>query len=381
VNDLVALALPGGPRFIDELRRAWDDGDAVLPLDPRLPAPALDAVIAALRPARVVTEHHQRSLAGLPVNEGDALVVATSGTTGVPKGVVLTHDAVLASAQATTARLGVDPAVDSWLACLPLAHIGGLSVVTHALASKTEVTVLPGFDAAAVDASEATLVSLVPTALARIDPDRWRVIVLGGSTPPEGRPANCVTTYGLTETGSGVVYNGVPLDGVEVRVDDQDQIWLRAPMLLRAYRDGTDPKDRHGWFPTGDLGRWHDGVLTVLGRADELIKTGGEKVWPADVEAVLSRLGSVGQVAIVGLDDPEWGQRVVAVVVPDGPTPPSLEELRAAVKAELPPWCAPKELVLVDRLPRTALGKLQRRALSGLLAGPPGQSASEEAQG
>src|SRR5439155_27241330 len=133
--------------------------------------------------------------------------------------------AVRASALATSRRLVVDPEADHWLACLPLAHVGGLSVVTRALVTDTPLSLLPGFDAAAVDGSPATLVSLVATALRRIDPSRWRVIVLGGSAPPASLPPNVVTTYGMTETGSGVVYNGLPLAGVEARVDEQ--IWLR----------------------------------------------------------------------------------------------------------------------------------------------------------
>src|SRR5437879_3032321 len=144
-----------------------------------------------------------------PVEDGDALVVATSGTTGEPKGVVLTHDAVEASARATSDRLAVDPARDTWLSYLPLAHIGGLSVVTRALVTGTPLT----FD---VEAG-ATLVSLVPTQLRRLDARAFRTIVLGGAAPPEDRPANCVVTYGMTETGSGVVYDGVPLAGVQVR--------------------------------------------------------------------------------------------------------------------------------------------------------------------
>ena len=225
---------------------------------------------------------------GDEVDDGDALVVATSGSTGAPKGVVLTHDAIAASAEATSRRLEVTTD-DHWLACLPLSHVGGLSVVTRALHTGTRLTVLPGFDADAVAAVGATLVSLVATALRRIDPSIFRTIVLGGSRPPADRPPNTVTTYGMTETGSGVVYDGVPLDGVEVRLDDDAEVWLRGPMLMRCYRDGSSPFDADGWLPTGDLGRWlDDGRLHVDGRRGDLIITGGENVWPEAVEAILA---------------------------------------------------------------------------------------------
>ena len=248
-------------------------------------------------------------------------MLATSGTTGEPKGVVLTHDAVRASALATSARLGVTPA-DHWLACLPLSHVGGLSVVTRAMVTGTPVTVLPGFDADRVEREAA-----VARRSSRWSPPPstgstralFRTIVLGGARPPAGLPPNVVTTYGMTETGSGVVYDGVPLDGVEVRLDDDGQIHLRGPMLLRAYRDGTDPRDADGWLPTGDLGSWApDGRLVVHGRAGDLIITGGENVWPEPVEAVIAGLRGVGGVAVAGVDDPTWGQRVVAFVELDG---------------------------------------------------------------
>ena len=366
--DLVALALPGGPAFVEALRRIWDRGDAAAPIDPRLPSPARAALLQALAPGRVADEEGEHALAGgRPVEPGDALVVTTSGTTGTPRGVVLTHDAVVASARASSARLAVD-GHDGWLACLPLSHVGGLSVVTRAVVTGTPLTVLPGFDAPTVEAAAragSTLVSLVPTALRRIDPALFRVIVLGGSRPPTERPANTVTTYGLTESGSGVVYDGRPLDGVEVRVTDDGEILLRAPMLLRCYRDGTDPKDADGWLRTGDLGGWReDGRLRVQGRRGDLIVTGGENVWPEPVEVRLGDHPAVTEVVVAGRDDEEWGQRVVAFVVPRaGAVKPSLDELRRWVKEELPAWCAPRELVLVDEIPRTALGKPRRDAL------------------
>jgi O-succinylbenzoic acid--CoA ligase len=366
---LTVVEARGGDAFVDRLRRAWDDGDAVLPLDPRLPAPARARVLAAAHPDR-------------PVEDGDALVVATSGTTGDPKAAVLTHDAVAASARATSRRLGVDAATDRWLACLPLAHVGGLSVLTRALVTGTPLTVHDGFDADAVEAAAragCTLVSLVPTALRRIDAGLFRTVVLGGSAMPPDLPANVVTTYGMTETGSGVVYDGVPLDDVEVRVVG-GEVQLRAPMLLRAYRDGTVPTSADGWYPTGDAGAWDAaaGRLQVFGRVGDLIITGGENVWPAAVERVLARVPAVGEVAVVGRADPEWGQRVVALVVPAaGADPPTLDGLRAAVRRELPAYAAPRELRLVDALPRTGSGKVARAALGAPeRAGGPSEQAS-----
>jgi len=349
----VLVALPArGRRFVEGLRAAWDAGDAVLPVDPRLPAAAVSALVAALR-------------AGDPVEPGDALVVATSGTTGAPKGVVLTHEQVAASADATSAALGVDPTRHRWLACLPLAHVGGLSVVTRAWHTGTPLEVHDGFDAAAVDGAAragCTHVSLVGTALARIDATAWERIVLGGSAPPPDRPANAVATYGLTETGSGVVYDGHPLPGVELAIDD-GEVLVRGPMVARRYRDGTPVVDDAGWLRTGDLGRLDDGVLTVFGRRGDLIITGGENVHPEPVEQRLRAHPAVADAAVVGRPDPEWGQRVVAVLelVP-GAGEPSLEELRDWVRAVLPAYAAPKA-VEVRPLPRTSLGKVRRTEL------------------
>jgi O-succinylbenzoic acid--CoA ligase len=287
---------------------------------------------------------------GRPVEEGDALVMPTSGTTGQPRGAVLTHDAVRASARASSARLGVGPG-DSWLSMLPLSHVGGLSVIIRSLVTGTPL----------VFEGEATLTSMVPTQLLRSDPSRFRAVLLGGQAPPADLPPNIVVTYGMTETGSGVVYDGAPLDGVEVRVED-GRIFVRGPMLLRCYRDGADPKDAGGWLDTGDGGRIEGGRLHVDGRLSDLIVTGGENVWPAPVEAILREHPQVADVAVVGRTDPEWGQRVTAVVVPAG-EPPTLDGLRAFVKERLPAYAAPKELVLTDRLERTALGKLRRSGL------------------
>ncbi len=328
-----------GPAFVDALRRAWDAGDAVAPVDPRLPPAARDAI-------RRVFALDQ------PVEPGDALVIATSGTSGEPKAVVLTHDAIAASADASNAALAVSSA-DSWLSCLPLAHIGGLSVITRALHSGTPVV----FDGAA------TLVSFVPTMLGRVDPSPFRRILLGGAAAPSGLPPNVVRTYGMTETGSGIAYDGRPLAGVELGIDG-GEVHVRGPQLLRCYRDGTDPKDADGWFATGDAGTIADGVLHVDGRIGDVINTGGEKVWPIAVERALEGCAGIAEVAIAGRPDDEWGQRVVAFAVAVDPSnPPRLDALRAQVKETLPAYCAPKELVLTAALPRTASGKVQRDRL------------------
>ncbi len=297
VPELVALDLPGGMGFVDALQAIWDTGDAAAPLDPRLPAARAnrDARRAcAPRGSSAPTGSSMHCADGLPVEDGDALVVATSGTSGMPKGVVLTHDAIAASARATSARLGIDPARHTWLACLPLAHIGGLSVVTRSIVTGTPVVVMPGFEAEAVEEAgrtgRATHVSLVTTALQRLDPSVFACVLLGGSKAPDALPPNVVSTYGMTETGSGVVYDGRPLEGVEVsfrprperaaewtrRTRADGATWRRArscsgpPCSSAATATGTTgastvPTARRDWFATGDAGRLEaDGKLVRL---------------------------------------------------------------------------------------------------------------------
>jgi O-succinylbenzoic acid--CoA ligase len=348
VPELVAIDVAQGPSLSELLEDVWGRGDAACVVDRRLGASARAAQLDALAPTRHLVADGEQVLerrvpAGRGTEPGDALVVLTSGSASSPRAVVLTHDAVAASATATSSRLGASPGDDRWLCCLPCAHIGGLAVVTRALLTGTPLEIHPGFDPARVAASAragATLTSLVATALRRLnEPGAFRRILLGGAAPPTDVPANVVATWGMTETGSGVVYDGVPLDGV-------------GP-------DGT-----RGWLATGDGGTVEGGIVRVHGRLAEMITTGGEKVWPAEAEAAIATHPRVAAVAVWKRSDPVWGERVVAWVVPQGAAP-SLDELRDHVIASLPPWCAPKELVVVSELPRAASGKVARRLLDG----------------
>ncbi len=371
MRELIALDLPAGPAFLQALLSAWEDGDAVLPLDSKAPPAHTAAMLDAMRPAAVVDadgERHKLS-ASIPVEEGDALVVLTSGTTGQPKGAVHTHRGIEYAAFCSSTAAGVI-ANSCWLACLPLSHVGGLSVVTRAVLTGTALQMLERADPAQIAAAQregATHVSLVPTLIRRIDPEPFHSILLGGSAIPVERPSNTIATYGMTETFGGVVYEGLALNGVEMRTTPTGLIELRSPTMLRSYRDGSNPLDAQGWLRTGDVGQIDSatGMLTVLGRVDEMIVTGGEKVWPHAVEAVLLQHGSVSEVAVIGVADPEWGQRVVALVVAQpGRVPLSLQAARELVRNQLPVASAPKEIRLVDSLPRTSVGKLRRMTLT-----------------
>ena len=363
MNELICLDMPCGPQMVDRIRRAWDEGDAIFPLDQRLPAPARAMVMDAVMPTKVATVNDETNISGTFVETGDAVVVATSGTTGRPKAVVHTLDAVVASAQATSQRLGVTSS-DKWLACLPPSHVGGLSVILRSIVTNTPLIAVPSFSAEAYDAAAregATLVSLVSTALQRVDNTKFRTIVLGGARPPKDRPANTVTTYGMTETGSGVVYDGVPLENVDIEIRESI-IYLKAPMLMRVYRDGVSPLTHDGWLRTGDIGTFENGRLTVEGREGDLIITGGENVWPEDVEAAIRTSPMVTDVCVAGVPDDEWGQLVTAWIVANEQTP-SLEDIRSHVKETLPAHCAPRHIEIVSEIPRTSLGKPKRAEL------------------
>jgi o-succinylbenzoate---CoA ligase len=377
VPGLVAIDLPGGAAFVEAVRRVWDRGDAVFPLDRRLPPASRSSSLATVAPTSILDATGEHRLdAGRPVEVGDALVVTTSGSSGTPKAAVITHAAVTAAAVATSERLAVTSG-DRWLCCLPLAHVGGFGVLSRALITGTPLTVHDGFDAATVQRAAAdgcTLVSLVATALSRIDPAVFRTILLGGGRPPAHRPPNAIATYGLTETGGGIVYDGSPLPGVSLAIaepdtDGEGEVLIRSATSLRTYRDGSTPIDAEGWLHTDDLGRiLDDGRLQVIGRRGDVIVTGGEKVWPEPVEDVIRGIVGVADVIVLGVDDRDWGQRVVAAIVPaSGTDAPSLDTVRGHVRAHLPPFAAPKAVHVFESLPRTSLGKPRRGLLRTMI--------------
>ena len=325
-------------------------------------------------------------------DDADPILVRTSGSTGQPKDVRLSRAAVLASARAAHARLG---GPGRWLSALPVTGVGGLQVLVRSLLAGHEPVLLD--DHADLDAALDALLrapapsrytSLVPTQLHRLaEAGRLELlapldaVLLGGAaTDPDllararAAAVRVVRTYGMSETSGGCVYDGVPLDGVQVRVvdagaDGTGRVQLAGPVLFDGYGD----RPRAGaWFDTADLGRLDDaGVLSVVGRADDVVVSGGVNVPLPAVERALRALPQVHDAAVAGVPDPEWGTRVVAVVVPadaaclDGVR---VEALRDALEdAGLPrPW-APRDVVLVDAVPLLPGGKVDRLAVRDLV--------------
>ncbi|MGI8984215.1 MAG: class I adenylate-forming enzyme family protein [Acidimicrobiales bacterium] len=341
------------------IHTAWGDGDAVLVVDPYAPEAEVERIVGRMQPDAGVAPEA-------------AAVAVTSGTSGEPKGVELTWDGLAASAAAIWEALGLGTD-DRWLACLPLHYVAGLAVLGRAWVMGTPVTVLDGFDVARVAAADATLVSLVPTMLRRLreagaDTGRFRRILLGGG-PVRERGPNIVATYGLSETWGGVVHDGHPLAGVELSIGEKDEILVRAAMVMRGYR--LDPEATagaftgDGWLRTGDAGAIDSGGrLRVVDRLKDLIISGGVNVSPSEVEAVLSRHPGVADVCVAGAPDEQWGERVVAYVIPTDPgAPPALADLRAFAAGELSAAKLPRQVVITGKIPRTAGGKPLRRLL------------------
>jgi O-succinylbenzoic acid--CoA ligase len=273
---------------------------------------------------------------------------------------VHTHDSIKAAVTNTGARLGCS-AADHWLACISLAHVGGLSVVLRALHFGSQLTIEGRANRETIESAlknGANMTSLVPTIFRSVDISNFRTVLIGGAHAPTNLPSNAISTYGLTETFGGVVYNGSPIDGVEIRIGTDSEIEIRCDSLLRTYRNGIDPKNSEGWLHTGDLGEFKDGKLSVLGRKDDLIKTGGYKVWPITIETSLKQHEAIADVIVSGTPDEKWGQAVTAwVVLRKDAINVRLEDLSKHVRLTLPDYCAPKKVFIVDEIPRSSLGK------------------------
>lgn len=348
-------------------------GPAVLPMpaDPALAA----RVRGALRP-------------GEPLERDDvALVVPTSGSTGEPKGVLLTAAALRASAAATEERLG---GPGRWLLAIPATHIGGVQVLVRSVLAGTEPVVSPAPDPEVFAAATGALgsgrryTSLVPTQLGRLlrSPagaaalTAYDAVLLGGAAAaPQLLEAaaragvRVVTTYGMSETSGGCVYDGVPLAGVRVALRDGGRVALAGPVLAAGYRlrpDLTAQAFAAGWYVTGDHGRLDDGRLTVLGRVDDVVVTGGENVAPAAVEAALAGHPAVAEAAVFGVPDADWGERVVAAVVLREGCALPLAEAREHVAVRVSRVAAPRELRVLAALPLLPSGKIDRTALRSM---------------
>ena len=369
------------------LRRVLDGSVACLPV------PAGDS-----RDVAIETERLCAALApDAPIDDDVSLVISTSGTTGTPKGAQHTPDTLAASARATERHLG---GPGNWLLALPPYHIAGLQVLLRPLRSGFTPAVLDlgnGFDttvfAHALDTMDGPrrYTSLVPnqllkvlesptatTALAGVD-----AVLVGGAATPEplqrraiesGIPI--VRTYGMSETAGGCVYDGIPLDGVTIRIDEPTEgvgrVILGGPMIAHGYRNLPDHPafTEPVWFRTDDLGRVDAGVLSIVGRADEAISTGGLTVIPQVVEAAILDDPSVAECAVLGLPDERLGERVVAVVVPAPDRSIRTTLLTGAVAERLGRHAAPREVIVVDELPRRGPGKVDRRALRSRYAPP-----------
>jgi len=372
-------------RLLEPLARALDGtGPAIAPIDASLPAAKIRQLLDALQPASVID--HDGEVTGRSISAGispdTAVIITTSGSTGEPKGVELSAAALSHSARASLARVGARPG-ERWLLCLPASHVAGVQVLVRSLLAGTTPAIAPAATAAALAASGCAHLSVVPTQLVRLldEPGGaaalagFAAVLVGGAAAgaqvlDQAREAGvtAVTTYGMSETCGGCVYDGVPLDGVRVRAGADGRLRVSGPVLMNRYHgrpDLTREALDGGEFVTSDLGTVAgDGQVGIRGRADDVINTGGHKVVPGEVAAALSSCPGVREVVVVGRPDPEWGERVTAVVVPADPAdPPGLELLRIHVRETLPRYASPSEVVLTEAIPVLPSGKPDLAAL------------------
>ena len=377
-GERVAITLPPGEPFVVALHAVLLLGAVAIPIDPRLApseaarqadgaAVVVDAELAGPVDARTpIRATHDLDAA--------AIVVHTSGTSSSARAVELTYGNWLWSALGSAAALGRDPD-ERWLCCLPLSHVGGLSILMRSVIGATTAVVHERFDtdrvlAALRDPAGPTMVSLVPTTLSRLldaglqRPPALRWALLGGAAIGEkllvrarGAGVPVASTYGMTEACSQVLTHGRPLFCTRVGLADDSEILVSGPTVA----PGSGPTLRTG--DRGEIGA--DGRVVVLGRADDMIISGGENVAPAEVEAMLEAHSAVAEAAVFGRADPEWGQRVVAVVVLRDAVAVDPDALRAWCAERLARHQTPKTVELrADPLPRTPSGKLLRRDLT-----------------
>lgn len=337
------------------------------------------------------------------VADGTAVVIGTSGSTGIPKRVVISGEALRASAEATAARIGAG----RWLLALPAGYVAGLQVLVRSVvAGTTPVMLGGGFSARAfaeatlpllATGSEQLYTSLVPAQLATLVDaaddatvrgalQAYTAILVGGQALPEplreaaaALGARLVRTYGSSETSGGCVYDGSPLETAAVRTVD-GELWIAGPMLADGYlgdpalTQRTFVRDEHGirWYRTGDLGIVEDGIVRVHGRADNVIVSGGINISLDRVERIVRNIPGFAAAVVIGVDDERWGEASV-IVAPRGPAlrrseSDQLANAREAVAAELGSPARPARLILVDELATLASGKPDREAIRRMVA-------------
>ncbi|UTT66546.1 o-succinylbenzoate--CoA ligase [Janibacter sp. CX7] len=379
---ITPLPLPAGPAVLDAL-------------------PALERALTGTAPIHPHAPGETPTLPEGELPDDLAVAIATSGSTGTPKLSLLTAANLLASAEATAHRLG---GPGQWLLALPPHHIAGLQVLLRSIAAGTTPVVVdasaPPFalvEATAGMHAERRYTSLVPTQLTRLVEDpmglealrRFDAVLVGGAATPgalldraRSLGVRVVTTYGMSETAGGCVYNGQPLQGVAVRTGADGVIELCGAVVAHGYL-GLDTgafrtEGGQRWFRTGDLGTVDgDGRVSVTGRADDVINTGGLKIAPRVVEeAVVAHVPAVTEAVVVGVPDPQWGQAVALAAVtspggpPVGPVPDAgVAEIREMLRPHLEPAALPRRVLVVDSLPMRGPGKPDRSAVARLLGG------------
>ncbi|MEO5663008.1 MAG: AMP-binding protein [Nocardioides sp.] len=330
--------------------------------------------MSLLRPSDDATEAIAQLKTWLAAEDPERLLIETSGSTGLPKRVVLSRDAVVASVEASARRVG---AQGQWLLALPSSYVAGVQVICRSLLAGHDPVVVDGLDLAAAGGGAFT--SVVPTQLHRLLEDEHQVAALrslhtillgGGPIDPalrgraEAAGLHIVATYGSSETAGGCVYDGMPLDGVALAIGTDGRVRIGGPTIFEGY-DGdaalTEETLVDGWFLTSDAGRLDDdGRLHVLGRIDDVVISGGVNVPLPAVAARLREHPEIEAVEVIGVPDEEWGTRVVAFVVGDG------EDVRDWVSAVHPRTWAPQQVVSLPELPLLPNGKVDRQALRSL---------------